>query len=344
VDFSGDLEEEEVWKCLTVCGMLRSNGLSREGLGPLMQKAKRVTEEQQTIILGREPSPEFVDVDAQGTKDTNEAEDAKPVAPSVRFSLSVEIAAASEPSESSDDIGEFGADPLSFPEFLTLMTMVRSINREANQVELHRLFNKYDVDKTGHICVKEILRLLASLELKPKTREEQFEIQMILDQADENGDGGYGFREFEFLVHRVQEHLDRLTRRKEEAYAEEIGMPIKRCRELRDVFRNALVSCCLSISDNILDVAGLRHAMENLHLRYSSEELLHLYSIFGRQESSQEEGGFDGEDFLKLMHAIEIAKTHGQVNQWSESTQTPTAAALQRRRMSMSVVGRMMQG
>merc|ERR1719160_1139756 len=115
------------------------------------------------------------------------------------------------------------APELNFAEFLALMTMVRKMHREAHQSELRSAFNTYDADKSGLLQVKEILGLFATLGLTPKTREEQQDIRMLLNEVDENGDGEFNFAEFEILVQRVHERLDRMTRKEEETYALEIG-------------------------------------------------------------------------------------------------------------------------
>jgi len=287
-DNSGSLQEEEVLKCLTCCG-LQGNALNGKTLIELMIKAKQKTEEEREAMeRGEDPGD-----------DDNE-----------KFAGARSSFLRYENMTEDDEEIQQG---LNFAEFLTLMMMVRKINREANHAELREAFNKYDADHSGLLQVKELLGLFASLGLIPKTREEQQDIRMLLDEVDENGDGEFSFQEFAFLVHRVQERLDRQTRKEEEAYAAELGIPLTRCRELQDVFRFAQKSTSiLKVNTNCLSITELRTCMEDLHLRYSSEELLSLYKTFGREETSQDKGGVDGRSFLRMMHAIEIAKTHGQ--------------------------------
>jgi Ca2+-binding EF-hand superfamily protein len=287
-DGSGSLQEEEVHKCLMCCGLQKNQFLDHKTLVELIVKAKHKTEEEQEAQMRGDD-----DLDSD-----NEIH----FAPQQSMSRYI--------SEGSDD--EYCTE-LNFAEFLTLMAMLRKINREAQHQELKVAYYCYDADNSGLLQVKELLGLFASLGLTPKTREEQQDIRMLLDEVDENGDGEFNFAEFEILVQRVHERLDRMTRKEEETYALEIGLPASRCHELQDVFRHAQdTSSMLKVNSNCLSISELRRAMQDLYLRYSSEELLQLFHEFGREETSQDKGGVDGKGFLRMMHAIEIAKTHGQ--------------------------------
>jgi len=278
-DDSGVLEENEVFKCLASCGLQRKNGLERKALNTLIMKA-RCKAKAAGHTSHRNPL-------ATERLEGEEGEDLLP----------------------SKELNEAGALDCDFCEFLSVMIMVRKINREAESANIRAVFNSYDSDRSGNIEIKEIIGLFQDLGLQPKTREEQHEIRMIWDEADEDGNGSFTFNEFERLVHSVQEHLDRLTRREEEKFALELGMQITRCRELRDVFHQHCSDHAFSTST--LSVAELRHCVEDLHLRYTSEELLGLYDNFCREDR----GGIDCRGFLRMMYHIEVLKTHGQQKQ-----------------------------
>jgi len=205
--------------------------------------------------------------------------------------------------------------------------LVRRMDRESQQEHLRTIFNKYDNDKSGAIAIKEISKLFGDLGITPRTRKEQLEIRMIFDEVDENGDGEFAFQEFELLIQRVQERLDRLARLDEEEFALQIGLPLQRCREIRKLFQDNV-----SGGTQLLFVSELRTVMNQLQRRYSSEELLNLFEAFGRQDN----GGVDAKGFLRMIHAIEVARTHGQIVKNKKSVvyapgQSPMAAMVSER-------------
>lgn len=281
-DSSNALDEEECARCLAVCGLQRGgSGLEDDDMRELMIHAKLRTEDERLQLKWSTDS----DPDFSGHP---------------RY----------------EELLNTDTLELNFAEFLMLMLMVRNIHRKAQQPELQEVFDSYDLNHSGYIDVKECIGLLDNIGLTPKSREEQVKIRMIWDEVDENGDGSFSFNEFQVLVHRVQEHLDRLTRKEEEDYATgEIGMSLKRCRELRDLFAGNLAN-----GSSVLSVAGLRQVTEELHLRYTSEELLTLFQEFCREEARPKivargenkclprEVGVDGKGFLRMMHCIDEAK------------------------------------
>jgi len=209
---------------------------------------------------------------------------------------------------------EEGLQEVSFVEFLHLMRILREIDRKAQQERLRQIFDHYDTDKSNEIGIKEITRLFSDLGLQPRTRQEQLEIRMILDEADDNGNGTFAFEEFEVVVQRAQERIDRLTRLDEEKFALELGFSLARCRDLRKVFADHATE-----DAHVLFVEQLRTVMDGLSRKYTSEELLRLYQAF----SSEGNGGIDSKSFLRMMHAIEIAKTHGQLRQPQQAAAGP---------------------
>jgi len=86
----------------------------------------------------------------------------------------------------------------------------------------------------------------------------------------------------------------------------ETGLSKERTQELTTMFKEELNK---SNSSEVLTVLGLRHVMMKLQRPYTSEELQQLMKDFGRDRTS-----LDLKGFLQMMHAIEIAKTHGKIN------------------------------
>jgi len=182
------------------------------------------------------------------------------------------------------------------------MKLVRKIVREGQYDKLRSLFNYYDSDSSGQVARSELWRLFQDLGLQPRSRKEQLEMKQIFDEVDENGNGQFTFDEFVVLVQRSQEHLERLVRMSEEQYGESIGLSFKRVRELRKLFQDHK-------TENVLSVEGLRAAMNQLQRWYSPEELFELFEGFFREDL----GGVDSRGFLRLMGAIEVSKTVGQL-------------------------------
>mmetsp|Transcript_83923 Transcript_83923/g.260984 ORF Transcript_83923/g.260984 Transcript_83923/m.260984 type:complete len:635 (+) Transcript_83923:1117-3021(+) len=203
---------------------------------------------------------------------------------------------------------------VNFVEFLGLVRIVRQAACSMQRAQLQGIFRRYEAEGAGVIAIKEVSRLCLDLGMQPRTREEQMEISAIFDEADESGEGVFAYPQFELLVQRVQERLQRLLRLEEERFAMEIGLPLARCRELRYIFQYHAVTEC-----QLLFVSELREVMTLLQRRYSSEELLELFVTFGREDV----GGIDAKGFLTMMHAIEVAKSHGQLKQGRATAAPP---------------------
>jgi len=202
-------------------------------------------------------------------------------------------------SHAEDDDVNLGCN---FVEFLTLMQMMRKAKRREMREQLTTLFKRYDTDQSGGLSLKEVFILVNHLGLQPKTKEEQAEIATILDDTDANGNGIFCLEEFENLVARISEHLERNTRFAEQKCAEDLGMPSCRWRTLRATFQEFA-------SNGYLDVISLRSVMDRLHRRYTSEQLIEIFCSF----SGEDRSCLDSLGFLKMMHAIEVKKSHGQI-------------------------------
>lgn len=272
-DGSGMLEADEIWQLLAACGCQQTSSFERKAAENLIARAKWMTRCQKDRA-----NPTFFRADSCDDR---------------AFSQRLL-------DEYSDEL------ECNFTEFLTLMRLVRESNRESQTESLQGLFNRYDTDGSGDIQIKEIHRLFQDLGLSPKTREEQLEIRAILDEVDEDGNGCFDINEFMQLVQRVHERLERISRIDEEKFAMDIGLPLQRCRELRSLFQEVAPGEGLTHTA-LLGIGGLRQVVDRLGRRYDSRVLVDLFWSFGR-----ETGGVDGRGLLRMFHAIEVAKTHGQ--------------------------------
>jgi len=206
--------------------------------------------------------------------------------------------AEKEEQEEASGALEVGSQEVSFVEFLALMTNYREQERDAKRENLRPLFNVYDVNGSGEIAMKDMTRLFSDLGMEPRTRQEQQEIRLIFEDADENGDGAFVFDEFLVLIQRVQERLDRIAGLDEERYAQQLGMQKQRCYELRKLFQD-------QAQNGVLFVTELREVMNALNWRFSSEELHELFERHCREDL----GGVDGKGFLRMAHSIEVARS-----------------------------------
>jgi len=194
--------------------------------------------------------------------------------------------------------------PVSFLEFLNVLRLVRRATRERRRSFLLEIFGRYDHDNTGIIAAKDMGKILRDMKVQPRTREQQLEMRRIFDEADESGEGVVAFPQFELLVQRVCEKIQRLTRHEEEHYALELGFQLQRFRSLRHLFE-----CHVQEGTRLLYISGLRKIMIVLQRGYGSEELFSLFFSFSRPDL----GAMEAKGFYRMMHAIEVAKTHGQL-------------------------------
>ncbi|CAJ1370941.1 unnamed protein product [Effrenium voratum] len=196
-----------------------------------------------------------------------------------------------------------GGEDINFFEFLYLIRFVREKSREVQLEKLQSFFLRLDQDECGNVTIKEAMKLFPELGLSPRSRLEQLEIKQVLNEVDEDGTGSFSWMDFTEVVQLCQERLERLARADEERFALNLNFTLERCHELRKVFLDS------KNESNVLEVTDLRRAMTILQRWYTSEELLPLFAAFAR------DGHMDFRCFARMMHAIEILKTEGQLAQ-----------------------------
>mmetsp|Transcript_101289 Transcript_101289/g.179993 ORF Transcript_101289/g.179993 Transcript_101289/m.179993 type:complete len:965 (-) Transcript_101289:74-2968(-) len=292
VDDSQQLDEAEVLDLLAACGANANGGLDDILLHDLIWRSKQMAKKVRKGETTTMPGDEIFTLEDQKPKSVGWKR-AKSFA---RKKLGV----GKEPldlvliSEESLEVN--------FYEFLYLMKLVRQRELEGQIERLKGLFEYYDSSKSGRILMKDVTRIFRDLGLTPRSRQEQLEIKQILDEVDEDGDGSFDFKEFSMMVQRCQERLERLVRIDEERYAVSLGLSLPRCRELRKLFTDHKHP-----GRNAIFITELRNVMNTLQRWYTSDQLHVLFNEFVREDI----GGIDARAFLRMMHAIEVAKTHG---------------------------------
>lgn len=302
VDQSGTLEEQEIMELLVACGAISGWGrLGMEVLRSMIADAKRRARDY--YFGQREPSRRS-SVDGGRTP------------PSPRKTLS---RASDMRLDRVGTTGSLGNLHLDFAQFLFLMREVREIDRKARESALKEMFQAYDYDGSGKVKMHSLSRLLQHMGMQPRSRQEQGEIRLILDEADENGDGVFEFDEFVVLVQRIHERLERLCRAEEERYGvDELGMSRERTRQVRQVFKDQLAD-----GYQALTIMELRPALDLiLPKRCSSEELHELFLSFWREDLH----GVDCKGLLKMMASLDSGDWYKRPK--SSGRQTARVAAI----------------
>merc|ERR1711904_695809 len=100
-------------------------------------------------------------------------------------------------------MGEQGHEDINFPQCLVLIQKLRAALNFQKRDEMKTLFDSYDRDKSGDLSLQEVSRILIDLGLQPKTRDEQDEIQRMMEEVDEDGSMELNFNEFLVLFQRI---------------------------------------------------------------------------------------------------------------------------------------------
>jgi len=284
------LNENEVLELLVACGA-DARLLCTELVPSLIREGRHLANQAKRVQHMPEPHVQFAKTET-ATLGAGWRKVQKRARPRIRRSFrQYEIVSLSE-------------EEVDFFDFLYLMKFVRQKSREIQTEKLRNLFLKLDKDERGNVAIKDVMRLFRDLNLSPRSRQEQLEIKQVLNEVDEDGTGTLSWFKFTYVVQLCQERLERLVRIDEERYAMALGFSEDRFRELRKVFLDHKNEAC------VLQIKELRSVMNALQRPYSSEELLRLFQAF-----SASEGHFDLRCLIRLLCAIEIQRTEGQLPQ-----------------------------
>eukprot|EP00746_Dinoflagellata_sp_MGD_P166639 gnl/MRDRNA2_/MRDRNA2_96682_c0_seq1.p1 gnl/MRDRNA2_/MRDRNA2_96682_c0~~gnl/MRDRNA2_/MRDRNA2_96682_c0_seq1.p1 ORF type:complete len:1075 (+),score=251.98 gnl/MRDRNA2_/MRDRNA2_96682_c0_seq1:142-3366(+) len=185
-----------------------------------------------------------------------------------------------------------------FMEFLTLIRRLRKMNSDTLKATMLADFNRYDRDKSGELDMQEVAKILHEMNLIPRSKEEQSEILAIFEEVDEDGSQTFDFKEFQILIIRVRERLEKIANERAQAHALSIGITLKRFKEVMPLFR---------ASDEeglgMIWVPQLRIAMDRLGKVISSERLHVLFEDFADEKHGQKYLGID--QFCNMMKQID---------------------------------------
>jgi len=288
---SNKLDADAVLNLLTACGCFEvEHRLTKESVIAYIYKVKAMKTDQASPDSRRTPTTVQEDKRGQSVLDTLSEEE--------------------EEGEDEEQRLQNGGKKrhqvfVDFLEFLGVLRCVRREARERRRGSLVEHFGRYDLESKGVVSTKDMSKILRDVEMQPHTREEQMEMRRIFDESDANGTGALAFPQFELLVQRMCENAERTVRRDEEHFAMELGFRLPYYRRLRRIF-----DMHISQGKRLLFIEDLRKVMTLFSRKYTSDELVSLFQAFARQDL----GGIDAKGFFRMMHAVEIAKTHGQIN------------------------------
>lgn len=276
-DNSGELDEDEVNHVLTDFGVMPKSRLERQAMVDLFWEVKHPGKSapadfaQRNSVLNGAGRPAVV----ASMKLEPRKKEVKPPREALNFS---------------------------FSEFLLLMKKVRKLQADSQMSDLKTEFNRYDRDKSGELDMREISMLLSDIGLQPRTRQEQAELIALLDEADEDGSNSFTFDEFQALVVRAREKIEKVTREKEQQFAIEMGFTVQRYSELKEIFETSNES-----GSGMLGISELRTTLNTLKKRATSDELHELFFQYGKD--FQGTLFMEMQSFLSMMKEVEIDKT-----------------------------------
>merc|ERR1719326_2800108 len=105
------------------------------------------------------------------------------------------------------------------------------MNSDMLKAQMLADFNRYDRDRSGELDMQEVAKILHEMNLIPRTKEEQSEILAIFEEVDEDGSQTFDFKEFQVLIIRVKERLEKIAHERALSHALAIGHTNKRFKE-----------------------------------------------------------------------------------------------------------------
>merc|ERR1719359_2745287 len=218
-------------------------------------------------------------------------------------------------SEADDD-----AEPeFDFPSYLHLISRLRAKVAADKRDELQEVFAQYDKDQSGDLSMREVSSILLDLGLQPRTRAEQEEIQLMMEEVDEDGSESCDFEEFCVLFQRISEKLQAMQREAERRKALELNFTLHHIADLRQSFET------LDRDGNgVLEIGEIRRALQLLRKRIPSDTLRELFDEVDVDGS----GVLEFTEFLVLMRMIEDNPELKELNSLSLAGQSTTLASI----------------
>merc|ERR1712113_1090424 len=123
-----------------------------------------------------------------------------------------------------------------FSDFLRVIRFMREMIISGNHYDLQQMFNRLDKGRRGRLAKSNVSTLFGLLGLAPRCREDQAEIQRLLNEVYSDGSGEVGFPEFERLVLRVKERMKAAGRHRLQKTLTELHIPECDATHFHDLF------------------------------------------------------------------------------------------------------------
>lgn len=294
---------------------------ARERLGALIRDREREISEENHLPeeVFREFRPELIeldelfrkyDVDDSGCLDENEVRQVltdfgcmpKTVLEQKMLQLMFwDIKFPNKPPPEEENLARHTDIEFDFTEFLTLVRRLRKMNADMLKASLLVDFNRYDRDKSGELEMHEVAKILHDMGLIPRTKEEQAEILAIFEEVDEDGSQSFDFKEFQVLIIRVKERLEKIAHEKAKDHAYTIGISSARFKEILTLFRASDED-----GNNMIWVPHLRVTMDSLGKVITSERLHEIFEDYCAETDGQKYLGIT--EFCNMMKDMDNGK------------------------------------
>mmetsp|Transcript_26909 Transcript_26909/g.62499 ORF Transcript_26909/g.62499 Transcript_26909/m.62499 type:complete len:761 (-) Transcript_26909:226-2508(-) len=159
-----------------------------------------------------------------------------------------------------DIIKEFAKPFTKFPAALEIVQKARVAVKAALEEELTASFRHYDRDGSGELSMQEIYGILEEFGMLPRTKAEQHEIGVVIEQLDRDGSGSFELLEFHDFFQMMMEQV-RLSERKKE---HELGTSLGLSDEKLSILRRTWMSLSPRMDGTIPQIT-MAHCM--FHLR-----------------------------------------------------------------------------
>jgi hypothetical protein len=192
-------------------------------------------------------------------------------------------------------------------------------------MDLRKMFAHFDTDGSGDLAKKELITLLEQLMPKyAKDPDERPTLIKLIDEVDENGDGGLDFQEFVRLVRQAHDFETMARLSKESKAMTDTGFELHEVQGFRDVFtktsngsrelhfngiKDIMMRVCPMGSKQTEDflvicidtVKGAKHGEATGHHHHHSHHGPRRISL---SDIEDKDLFFDFPDFLRLMKQV----------------------------------------
>lgn len=179
-----------------------------------------------------------------------------------------------------------------------LLDVVKKL-REHDRQWLHRIFDKYDANRSGGLALSEVQCALNECGVNPRTANDVAEVKMLIDEFDEDGSGEVNQKEFVELCRFVSERIHKVQREEERQTAVRFGWTDKHFDELRSAFM--LLD---GDASDTLEFDEMVQAVESLQRTCSRADLNHVMQDAG-VSFEQKGSNVDFLGFMRIVKALE---------------------------------------